>query len=116
MSSRKIKQSEASGTSSASSTADYAGACCATSGVEEIRPSLLHTSDGSHSEEDDIFEEVKMILRKRRGWGPNDSLDSQDLDLLGDDDVLAEEDEVGCPLPSTPEDTQLIEAEVSLTF
>ncbi|KAI8044696.1 hypothetical protein M5D96_000867 [Drosophila gunungcola] len=70
------------------------------------------TLRGSGSEED-IFEQVQMILRKRRGWGPEDSLSANDLDLLGYDDELAEEDDAGCPLPSTPEDTQLIEAEVS---
>lgn len=65
--------------------------------------------------DEDIFEQVTMILRKRRGWGPQDSLSPSglDLDLLEDDDELVEEDDAGCPLPSTPEDTQLIEAEVS---
>ncbi|XP_017131438.1 adiponectin receptor protein isoform X1 [Drosophila elegans] len=70
------------------------------------------TLRGSGSEED-IFEQVEMILRKRRGWGPEDSLSANDLDLLGYDDELAEEDDAGCPLPSTPEDTQLIEAEMT---
>ncbi|XP_017847523.1 adiponectin receptor protein isoform X2 [Drosophila busckii] len=65
-------------------------------------------------EDEDIFEQVTMILRKRRGWGPEDSISQSglDLDLLDDDDELVEQDDVGCPLPSTPEDTQLIEAEV----
>ncbi|XP_017035937.1 adiponectin receptor protein isoform X2 [Drosophila kikkawai] len=67
---------------------------------------------GSDEVEEDIFEQVKMILRKRRGWGPEDSLSANDLDLLEYDDELGEEDDAGCPLPSTPEDTQLIEAEV----
>ncbi|XP_070137103.1 adiponectin receptor protein isoform X2 [Drosophila bipectinata] len=67
---------------------------------------------GSDEVEEDIFEEVKMILRKRRGWGPEDSLSANDLGLLEYDDELGEEDDAGCPLPSTPEDTQLIEAEV----
>ncbi|KRK04065.1 adiponectin receptor protein isoform X2 [Drosophila yakuba] len=62
--------------------------------------------------DEDIFEQVQMILRKRRGWGPEDSLSPNDLDLLEYDDELGEEDDAGCPLPSTPEDTQLIEAEV----
>lgn len=70
-------------------------------------------SDGDDDDEDLIFQEVKMILRKRRGWGPEDSLSANDLDLLEYDDELVEEDDAGCPLPSTPEDTQLIEAEVS---
>ncbi|KAM7360256.1 adiponectin receptor isoform 1-T2 [Cochliomyia hominivorax] len=70
---------------------------------------------GIRSDEDDeyISDDVKMILRKRRGWGHDDSLCTNDLDLLEDDDVLAEEDDAGCPLPSTPEDTQLIEAEMT---
>lgn len=72
--------------------------------IEEIR---------SDDDDEYIFDDVKMILRKRRGWGHDDSLSANDLDLLEDDDVLAEEDDAGCPLPSTPEDTQLIEAEVS---
>ncbi|XP_030242480.1 adiponectin receptor protein isoform X1 [Drosophila navojoa] len=65
--------------------------------------------------DEDIFEQVTMILRKRRGWGPQDSLSPSglDLDLLEDDDELVEEDDAGCPLPSTPEDTQLIEAEMT---
>ncbi|XP_070072750.1 adiponectin receptor protein isoform X2 [Drosophila takahashii] len=69
------------------------------------------TLRGAGSDED-IFEQVQMILRKRRGWGPEDSLSPNDLDLLEYDDELGEEDDAGCPLPSTPEDTQLIEAEV----
>jgi len=67
----------------------------------------------SAGSDEDIFEQVQMILRKRRGWGPEDSLNPNDLDLLEYDDELGEEDDAGCPLPSTPEDTQLIEAEVS---
>lgn len=56
--------------------------------------------------------EDDMILRKRRGW---ESLNA-DFEIPEDDsdDELVEEDEAGCPLPSTPEDTQLIEAEVRL--
>lgn len=56
-------------------------------------------------------------LRKRHVWHDvdeedGDSLHSDDSDLL--DDELAEDDEdaVGCPLPSTPEDHQLLEEEV----
>ncbi|XP_036324385.1 adiponectin receptor protein [Rhagoletis pomonella] len=70
-------------------------------------------SDGDDEDEDIIFQEVKMILRKRRGWGPEDSLSTNDIDLLEYDDELVEEDDAGCPLPSTPEDTQLIEAEMT---
>ncbi|XP_016961251.1 adiponectin receptor protein isoform X1 [Drosophila biarmipes] len=67
----------------------------------------------SAGSDEDIFEQVQMILRKRRGWGPEDSLSPNDLDLLEYDDELVEEDDAGCPLPSTPEDTQLIEAEMT---
>lgn len=52
-------------------------------------------------------------LRKRHPWNP---LGSDSIDLLADVDELddeEEEDGVGCPLPSTPEDNQLLEAEVS---
>ncbi|SPP80766.1 adiponectin receptor protein isoform X1 [Drosophila guanche] len=71
------------------------------------------THHGSDEAEEDIFEQVQMILRKRRGWGPDDSLSTNDLHLLEYDDELGEEDDAGCPLPSTPEDTQLIEAEMT---
>lgn len=67
-----------------------------------------------NAEANQILED--MTLRKRRPWNPDGSLVSGDIDLLGDDDVLddeEEEDGVGCPLPSTPEDNQLLEAEVS---
>lgn len=60
-------------------------------------------------------------LRKRRAWNPEeDSLASADddidlLDMGDDDDDLGEEEEdgAGCPLPSTPEDNQLLEAEMT---
>lgn len=68
-----------------------------------------------NAEANQILED--MTLRKRRPWNPDGSLSvSGDIDLLGDDDGLddeEEEDGVGCPLPSTPEDNQLLEAEVS---
>ncbi|KAH8359177.1 hypothetical protein KR093_004925 [Drosophila rubida] len=83
--------------------------------VNTPAPASASTVAGDEIEED-IFEQVTMILRKRRGWGPEDSLSHNglDLDLLeDDDDELVEEDDAGCPLPSTPEDTQLIEAEMT---
>lgn len=55
-----------------------------------------------------------ILLRKRHVWNPDEiSLSSADIDLL-DDDMEEEEDAVGCPLPSTPEDNQInfLEAEV----
>lgn len=54
-----------------------------------------------------------LSLRKRHPWN---SLVSESIDLLADVDELddeEEEDGVGCPLPSTPEDNHLLEAEVS---
>lgn len=56
------------------------------------------------------------VLRRRNPWN---SLVSDSIDLLADVDELddeEEEDGVGCPLPSTPEDNQLLEAEVSKSF
>lgn len=54
---------------------------------------------------------VGATLRKRMPWN---SIVSDSIDLLADVDGLddEEEDEIGCPLPSTPEDNQLLEAEV----
>lgn len=54
---------------------------------------------------------VGASLRKRMPWN---SIVSDGIDLLADVDELddEEEDEIGCPLPSTPEDNQLLEAEV----
>ncbi|XP_067616576.1 adiponectin receptor protein [Eurosta solidaginis] len=81
--------------------------------VHSCVESIERSDEDDEDEEDFIFREVKMILRKRRGWGPEDSLSANDLDLLEYDDELVEEDDPGCPLPSTPEDTQLIEAEMT---
>lgn len=54
---------------------------------------------------------VGATLRKRMPWN---SIVSDGIDLLADVDELddEEEDQIGCPLPSTPEDNQLLEAEV----
>lgn len=51
------------------------------------------------------------VLRRRNPW----TLMSEGIDILADVDALDEEEDdgVGCPLPSTPEDNQLLEAEVS---
>lgn len=54
----------------------------------------------------------ETVLRKRNPWN---SLVSDSIDLLADVDELDDEEEdegIGCPLPSTPEDNQLLEAEV----
>ena len=54
-----------------------------------------------------------IIIRKRHVWNPEeDSLESADIDMMDDDEEL--EDGAGCPLPSTPEDNELLEAEVNI--
>lgn len=56
----------------------------------------------------------EAVLRRRNPWN---SLVTESIDLLADVDELddeEEEDGVGCPLPSTPEDNQLLEAEVRI--
>lgn len=60
---------------------------------------------------DEHSEEPEIVLRKRfRDPSPDDSLEAGDLS-----DALSEDEDVpGCPLPSTPEDTELLEAEVKL--
>lgn len=61
---------------------------------------------------DDHDSTSETVLRKRNPWN---SLVSDSIDLLADVDELDDEEEddgIGCPLPSTPEDNQLLEAEV----
>lgn len=55
----------------------------------------------------------EYVLRKRfRDHSPDDSLEAGELsDALSED-----EDAPGCPLPSTPEDTELLEAEVIICY
>lgn len=78
--------------------------------VAACREGEQHVNEVAHH----ILED--MTLRKRRPWNPDGSLVSGEIDLLGDDDGLDDDEEnedgVGCPLPSTPEDNQLLEAEV----
>lgn len=50
-----------------------------------------------------------IMLRKRQIWTNDDSFDLTDGEYSDE-----EEDIPGCPLPSTPEDNQLLEAEVKL--
>lgn len=74
---------------------------------EGNRPSVssLDTNSNGHDE--------SYLLRKRIPRDPDcDSLEAGELsDALSDD-----EDVPGCPLPSTPEDNDLLEAEVSIIF
>ncbi|XP_035892242.1 adiponectin receptor protein [Anopheles stephensi] len=78
------------------------------------RKSALNAAPG-----DELFNNMMgadFSIRKRRVWAPEEvSLASEDIDLLDDDDDLEEEEDdgVGCPLPSTPEDNQLLEAEMT---
>jgi len=81
------------------------------SGIESLDEDEMESEEGVEVDED-IFEHVQMILRKRRDWGTEDKI-GNNIDLLEDDDILVEEDDGGCPLPSTPEDNELIEAEVN---
>jgi hypothetical protein len=72
--------------------------------VRKNRPSISSLDAQLNLDDDDMY------LRKRiRDQSPIDRLD-------GDEESLAlsdEEDIPGCPLPSTPEDNELLEAEVS---
>lgn len=71
--------------------------------ISETSPMRVHRFD---EDDDDI------TLRRRNPW----NLMTEGIDILADVDALDEEEEdgVGCPLPSTPEDNQLLEAEVCL--
>lgn len=64
---------------------------------------------------DDHGSSNESALRRRNPWN---LLVADSIDLLADvdelDDDEEEEDGAGCPLPSTPEDNQLLEAEVKL--
>nr|CAI5839209.1 unnamed protein product [Callosobruchus analis] len=54
-------------------------------------------------------------LRQRKIWDPEaESITSEIKDLLDEDvNSLVEEDCVGCPLPSTPEDENILDSEMS---
>ncbi|XP_045469162.1 adiponectin receptor protein isoform X2 [Harmonia axyridis] len=73
---------------------------------------MSHYSDA----EDSIGESAESEgLRKRKVWDlENESLTSEIKELLDDDvNSLVEEDCVGCPLPSTPEDEAVLDSEMS---
>lgn len=76
--------------------------------MSEVLDEAMSTTVGDHGSASET------VLRKRNPWN---SLVSDSIDLLADVDELddeEEEDGVGCPLPSTPEDNQLLEAEVCI--
>lgn len=72
--------------------------------------------DTTSSTTDDHGSSNESALRRRNPWN---SLVADGIDLLADVDELddeEEEDGAGCPLPSTPEDNQLLEAEVEICY
>ncbi|KAK4878438.1 hypothetical protein RN001_010944 [Aquatica leii] len=79
---------------------------------------MSHYSDAENSVSslNEVLGTSDVQLRKRRVWDPDtESIASEIKDLLEDDDVnsLVEEDCIGCPLPSTPEDENVLETEMS---
>lgn len=72
-----------------------------------------------YSDAEDSIENVEdeIGVRKRKAWGDHDgkSISSEFKDLLDEDvnSLVEEEDCVGCPLPSTPEDENLLDSEMS---
>ena len=74
--------------------------------AKKYRPSISSLDTHSNIEDDD-----EMYLRKRHIRDQSPIIDRLDNDELSD--ALSEEEDIpGCPLPSTPEDNQLLEAEV----
>lgn len=68
----------------------------------------MHPLDASTSDSE---------LRKRFNRQQSDSTENLSDDVVGDlSDISDDEDILGCPLPSTPEDNDLLEAEVSRRF
>lgn len=73
--------------------------------------SLLKMATNNQRSPVDMDEQLDpdIMLRKRQIWTNDDSFDLTDGEYSDE-----EEDIPGCPLPSTPEDNQLLEAEVKL--
>ncbi|XP_018562472.1 adiponectin receptor protein isoform X2 [Anoplophora glabripennis] len=74
---------------------------------------MSHYSDAEDSIKD--IQDFEIGLRKRKLWDPeSESITSEIKDLLDEDvNSLVEEDCVGCPLPSTPEDENILDSEMS---
>lgn len=68
-----------------------------------------------YSDAEDSVVITDMGIRKRKAWDPDaESITSEIKELLDDDvNSLVEEDCVGCPLPSTPEDENILDSEMS---
>lgn len=74
---------------------------------------MSHYSDAEDSISD--FEPDRDGLRKRRAWDPDEKSITSEIKELLEEDVnsLVEEDCIGCPLPSTPEDENILDSEMS---
>lgn len=74
------------------------------------RPSISSLEMNQNVEGDDMY------LRKRiRDHSPPIEIDRLQFDEDEMSDALSEEEDIpGCPLPSTPEDNELLEAEVNI--
>lgn len=68
-----------------------------------------------YSDAEDSIDIADLGLRKRRIWDPEtESITSEIKELLEEDvNSLVEEDCIGCPLPSTPEDENLLDSDMS---
>lgn len=82
---------------------------------------ILEDKQGSETSSVETAEESPSVFRHRIPWSDRVSLSSdipgfhEVKELLEDDDascLAEEEDGVGCPLPSTPEDDHLLDCEV----
>lgn len=82
-------------------------------------------SSGNKLMDENVYEnslDDESNLRRRIPWSDRISFNSdipglhEVKELLDDDDTscLAEEDDTGCPLPSTPEDDRLMDCEVNI--
>nr|XP_023021565.1 adiponectin receptor protein-like [Leptinotarsa decemlineata] len=74
---------------------------------------MSHYSDAEDSTD---VQDIETVLRKRKIWDPEtESITSEIKELLEEDvnSLLVEEDCVGCPLPSTPEDENILDSEMS---
>ncbi|XP_017774505.1 PREDICTED: adiponectin receptor protein isoform X2 [Nicrophorus vespilloides] len=85
-------------------------------GKQEDKPQTSKMSYYSDAEDSiQSLNDHDIGLRKRKAWDPDtESITSEIKDLLEEDvNSLVEEDCVGCPLPSTPEDENILDSEMS---
>ncbi|XP_068900407.1 adiponectin receptor protein isoform X2 [Tenebrio molitor] len=68
-----------------------------------------------YSDAEDSIDVADLGLRKRKLWDPETESITSEIKELLDEDVnsLVEEDCIGCPLPSTPEDENMLDSEMS---